>query len=367
MFKFAIIVQINLMKKIFVKSSKKTYSVTSIKNLKITLEKLNKNNNIHILVDKNIFNLFKTSFENKIIYKSFYIVEAIEDNKDIYHTAKYIEYLIKNKIKKDHKIVAVGGGLVQDIASFTASILLRGIDWIYIPTTLLAMADSCIGSKSGINVGKYKNQIGAFHPPSEIYIYFSFLINLPKKEVINGIGEIIKHAFIKGSKEFDYIIKNINNVPGNKKITEEIIYKSLLIKKEIVEKDEFENNYRKLLNYGHTFGHALEGYTKHAIPHGLGVLIGMDIANYISVNKKMLSLSDFKRNHEIISRHTSHYNIKNLDLNRYLDFISHDKKSVEDGLNVILCNGIGKTEIVKIKIDNLFKKSIKEYFYKYII
>ena len=131
-------------------------------------------------------------------------------------------------------------------------------------------------------------------PPGQIYIYLPFIESLPIGELINGVGEIFKHALIKGGREFDLISSNLSQLGVDRKIVEEIIYQSLLIKKEIIEKDELERNMRKLLNYGHTFGHALEGYTKHKISHGVGVLIGMDIANFISLKKKLISVTDFK-------------------------------------------------------------------------
>ncbi len=353
------------MKHISIRSQIFEYPVIFEKDLSSRLKELNKKYKTHLLIDKSVWNSYKQLFDDKEIYASLKIFDPVEDKKNIHEISSYIEHLLKYKIHKDHKLLVVGGGLVQDIGSFTAHILFRGIEWIFIPTTLLAMADSCVGSKSGINVGKYKNQIGSFHPPVKIIIHLPFLDTLPQTEIVNGVGEIIKHALIKGGKAFDFFNKNIDRLGKDKKITEEIIYKSLLIKKEIVEKDEFEKNIRKILNYGHTFGHALEGYTKHEIPHGVGVLIGMDLANYISVKKGMLSLEDFNNIHNLITRYTKSYNIELKDYDSYMDFLLHDKKVIGQEVYAILSKGIGKIEIVKTKVDSRLRIYIKDYFTKF--
>lgn len=353
------------MKQISIQSQIFEYPVIFEKDLSARLKELNKKNKLHILIDKSVWIFYKELFDiNK--YASLKVFDPVEDKKNISEIASYIEFLLNHKIHKDHKLLVIGGGLVQDIGSFTAHILFRGIDWIFIPTTLLAMADSCVGSKSGINVGKYKNQIGSFHPPVKIFIYLPFLDTLPQAEMINGVGEIIKHALIKGSEAFNFFNKNIDHLGKDKKITEEIIYKSLLIKKEIVEEDEFEKNIRKVLNYGHTFGHALEGYTSHKIPHGIGVLIGMDIANYISVKKEILSLVDFTKIHDLIIRYTKSYEVELKDYDNYMDFLLHDKKVIGNEVYAILSKGIGKIEIMKTKVDFQLKNYIKEYFIKFV-
>src|SRR5260221_3633916 len=271
-----------LMKDLQIHSSTVDYAVHFDDNIKKTLSMLCGKYQVHLLVDMKVWKLYKKYFRDKKSYLSLKLFEGEENKKNLDEVASYIEYLLTKKIHKNHKLVVIGGGILQDIGSFTAHILLRGIEWIYIPTTLLAMSDSCIGSKSGINVGKYKNQVGVFHPPVEIYLYLPFLDTLSANEIVNGIGEIMKHSLIEGGRVFDYTKSNIKSIAHDKKVTKEIIFQSLLIKKEIIEKDEFEVRQRKILNYGHSFGHALEGYTKHKIPHGDGVLIGMDIANYIS-------------------------------------------------------------------------------------
>lgn len=223
------------------------------------------------------------------------------------------------------------------------------------------MGDSCIGSKSGINIGKYKNQVGSFHAPTEIYIYSKFLKTLPKTDILNGIGEIIKHGLIKGGLSFNKIKDGLNNLQKSQKIAEEIIYQSLLIKKEIVEEDEYEKGVRKLLNYGHTFGHALEGYTKNKIPHGIGVLIGMDIANFISMKRGLLSEKEFNEISKLIRKYIPYKKLKADDVNLYMNFLKRDKKVIGNEVNAILCKGLGKIEIIRIKLDSCLCTNIKSY------
>jgi 3-dehydroquinate synthase len=354
------------MKKFSVHSiaANRDYPVSFIEDIKQKIQDITNNYPTHCLIDKNIYLKYKGILDEKKL-KSCKLIEASEDQKSLEKVIEYINFLLENAAQKNHKILVIGGGLVQDIGSFTAHLLLRGIDWIFIPTTLLSMADSCIGSKSGINVGKYKNQVGAFHPPTEVCISPSFLDTLPQSELVNGIGEIIKHALIKGGKQYEFISKNISKLSENKKLATEIIYKSLLIKKEIIEEDELEKGIRKLLNYGHTFGHALEGYTNHKISHGIGVLIGVDLANFISLKEKLMSLSEFNKIHNFIYPFISSYEVRVTDYDIYMEYLSRDKKVIGDEVKALLSEGIGKVKIVKTKLDTKLKDYIREYFDKY--
>src|SRR3989338_3037068 len=166
------------MKKINVHSVFREYSVEFIEDLKVLIRNLNKNYKTHYLVDQGVWSFYKSKLKEVERGVSFYPFEAVESKKTLEEILNYVKFLLEKKVQKKHVIVVIGGGLVQDIGSFTAHILKRGVEWIFIPTTLLAIADSCIGSKSGINVGKYKNQVGSFHPPSHIYIYSAFLKTL---------------------------------------------------------------------------------------------------------------------------------------------------------------------------------------------
>ncbi len=349
--------------KININSSRKIYRVEFKNDIYSTLNRLTKKYVTHFLIDKNVYNTHRSILDHSTTSAhSTYIFEPLEKKKNLNEVYKFIDFLLTNKIQKDHKIIVVGGALVQDIGSFTSHIILRGIDWIFIPTTLLAMADSCIGSKSGINVKRLKNQVGSFHHPIDIYICLPFLKTLPQSELANGIGEIIKHFFIKGEPFFSDIGDELDKMGKDIQVTREIIYKSLLIKKDIIEKDEYEEKgIRKLLNYGHTFGHALEGYSKNRISHGVAVLNGMDMANFISFKRGLLPRNEFLRFHKFVKKYIPYKQIPIKDVNLYLEFLSKDKKAVGSSIYAILCKGLGNIMIAKIDLDKKIVRDITEY------
>ena len=179
--------------------------------------------------------------------------------------------------------------------------------------------------------------------------------------ILDGIGEIVKHALLKGGKSYHNIKNNLHHLPKDIKKSEKVIYDSLLIKKEIVEEDELEKNTRRLLNYGHSFGHALEGYNKNAVPHGIAVTIGMDMANFISMKRGLISQEEFEEISKFLRDYIPYKEFKIDDLDTYMEFLSRDKKVVGDELNAILCKGIGKIKIIKIKLDSQLKNEIKSY------
>jgi len=247
--------------------------------------------NSFILVDQKLLALFEKQFASILSKYHLISIEAIETNKTIDYCQKLIKRLIESGIRKDSKVIAVGGGIVQDITAFTSSILFRGIDWVFYPTTLLAQADSCIGSKTSINVGAYKNLVGNFYPPVEINIDLSFLETLPVGEIKSGIGEILHFYLVAGSEFVESLVNEYDDLISKPSLMKKYIMESLRIKKRVIEIDEFDKNERNLFNYGHTFGHAIEAVTAYGIPHGQAVTMGMDMANFISMNLDYLNPS----------------------------------------------------------------------------
>ena len=206
------------------------------------------------------------------------IIDAIEINKALEKSAYYIAELRKLNVNRDTHLVAVGGGIIQDITTFIASIYMRGLTWTYLPTTILSMADSCIGGKSSINVMGYKNLIGNFYPPQDIYIDLSFIKTLDDEMIVGGLFEAAKICYAKDVSVFN-AYADLN--PSPKASVEEmqaIIGLALDTKKWFIEIDEFDRRERLLLNFGHTFGHAIEASTNFNVHHGVGVGIGMVIA-----------------------------------------------------------------------------------------
>jgi 3-dehydroquinate synthase len=205
-------------------------------------------------------------------------IEATEEAKALEQTLPLFVALKDAGLGRSSQLTAIGGGVVQDIATFLASLFMRGIPWSYVPTTFLGMADSCLGGKSSINVGPYKNLIGNFHPPRRIEILPAFARTLPAVELAGGLAEAAKIAYCRGASRFAIYERLAEPVlSGNWQDQQlaELLHATLAVKQWFIETDEFDQAERRLLNFGHTWGHALESATSFAIPHGLSVAIGM--------------------------------------------------------------------------------------------
>ena len=340
------------------------YTVDFIQNLKLSLEKEISRNNCVIIIDEKVLSFFKkeitVDINNKIV-----AIQCSEKNKTIDYAQEVIRKLVKLKFRKDSDIIAIGGGITQDIVAFISSILYRGVNWKFYPTSLLAQCDSCIGSKSSINFDKYKNLLGTFNPPSEIFIYNSFLNTLSDSEIKSGIGEMLHYFFTDGidialklSNQYDKLISNRENLLF-------FIKSSLKIKKKIIEIDEFDLSIRHIFNYGHTFGHAIEAISNYSVPHGQAITIGMDLANYISLNLKMLSLENFNIMHNILIKNKPSYSINSDNIELYCSALSKDKKNKGNKLGCILSNGPGNVQKVFLNIDKNLKDLIINYFKVY--
>jgi 3-dehydroquinate synthase len=262
------------------------------------------------------------------------VVEATEDNKSMDTVLMVCAKLLEYNFDKGSKLYVVGGGIIQDIGAFTSKIYKRGINWIFIPTTLLSQCDSCIGGKTALNYNNHKNQLALFSAPSKVIIDTTFLSTLSEQEIISGYGEIVK-LFIIGGEYYIDILDKIN--------IEKAIMHSLAIKKAVVEFDEFEHNVRKVLNYGHTFGHAIEALSNFSITHGKAVLYGIEIINRLfSKSDKITKLVERYVDLNVINTFNS------IDLTRT---IMTDKK-VSNGVVSFVVTNPGVTTFVSKKIDN---------------
>jgi 3-dehydroquinate synthase len=267
-----------------IKSSPYDYTVKFIndktfRNLLLQNRIINKKKNF-LFVDKKVDKIYKETLWKK---DHTLTLNANEENKTIYSSLLVIDSLNKNNFTKKEILISIGGGITQDVTAFARSIFKRGINWTYFPTTLLSMADSCIGAKSAINYGGTKNLIGLFSAPKEVYINTTFLKTLDKRDVLSGYGEIIKLCIVGGETTIEEFKKVKDLQKGDLLFKIDVLIKTaLLVKKAVITEDEFENNIRKALNYGHTIGHAIEPIVKYKIPHGIAVLIGMFIENCIS-------------------------------------------------------------------------------------
>jgi 3-dehydroquinate synthase len=289
-------------------------------------------------------------------------INASEHQKSYEGVIPIMETLINEGFRKNHRLIAIGGGITQDITAFISSIIYRGVKWIYFPTTLLAQGDSCIGSKTSINFGDFKNQVGGFYPPNRIHIYPQFLSTLSENELKSGMGEMLHYFVVSGEEDFRMYESSYKEAFHDTGVLANIIAKSLSIKKEYIEKDEFDQNVRQVFNYGHSFGHAIESLTNYKIPHGIAVSFGMDMSNYVSV--KMGLIDDVVRDEirEITKDISQGYSLRDIDVSAFINALSKDKKNVGTQLGLILNNGYGKIFKQFVTADEAFVKWIKEYF-----
>ena len=281
-----------------IKTKSQGYNIIIGSDLVSNISKLTKKNSIYfkkclLVVDKNISKKIilkiKKSLKNEIIY--IYSFDANEKNKNQSKVNEILNILLKRNFSRNDCLISIGGGITGDISGFAASLFKRGIKFINIPTTLLAQVDSSIGGKTGVNTKYGKNLIGSFYQPNLVISDVQFLKTLPKREIICGYGEILKHSLIADKVFFNFLDKNNNEVLDLKSpFIEKTIYQSCKIKKNIVEKDENEKGLRKILNFGHTFAHAYEaslGYSKK-LNHGEAVLLGISSALKFSFNKYLI-------------------------------------------------------------------------------
>jgi 3-dehydroquinate synthase len=344
-----------------VKSSVHDYEVNFIDNLKVALENTLIEGD-YIIIDKKIEILYASELKDVLNKYRFISIEANEYQKSYEGITSVIQLLIDGGFRKNNRLVAIGGGITQDITAFISSIMYRGVDWIFFPTTLLAQCDSCIGSKTSINFGKYKNQLGGFYPPNKIFISSSFIDTLSEKEIKSGMGEMLHYFIVSGKDEFKLFQNLYIDAFAKKEVLAILISRSLEIKKGYIEVDEFDKNIRQVFNYGHSFGHAIESLTQYKVPHGIAVCFGMDIANYVSVKMGLIPEEIRLDINSVIQNIIKGYSIKNIDLQEFLNALRKDKKNEGNKLGLILNKGYGKIFKNITTVDDDFVCWLKEYF-----
>ncbi len=241
------------------------------------------------VVDENVWKIYSDDLLKNIPTETIIILPINEERKRLSSVEELYDKIIEQPFKRNLTLISIGGGILQDLTGFAASTIYRGINWIYVPTTLLSQADSCIGSKTSLNYHSYKNLIGTFFPPSEIYIHPPFLQTLPLSDFYSGYGEVIKLHLMGGEDTFKTLIKFSQQILArdNEALTG-AIWRSLNIKIDYMSGDEFDKGRRNLLNFGHDFGHALESTSNFEIPHGQAVIFGMMAANIIAQERGIL-------------------------------------------------------------------------------
>ena len=287
-----------------------------------------------------------------------YSLPAGEKSKSLKSFNLILENLASLKFDRTDCLIALGGGMVGDITGFVASSYLRGIDFIQIPTTLLSQVDSSVGGKTAINISQGKNLVGAFYNPKKVFISLSYLQTLSEKEYRSGLGEVVKYAFIL-NKRLHRILKSNSNLvlSRNLKVLEEVVYESIKTKSKIVTKDEKENGVRALLNFGHTFGHAIEAKNNYkGVSHGEAVVLGMIIASEISYLENYITKKELEEIKNLITSLGLSSNYKKYKYADLKPYLMNDKKVSKGKLNLILLNKIGSAfKTNKFKNLNLSK------------
>ena len=318
--------------------------------------------NAHFLVDANVARLYSDQLSEILENPNTQVIEATEENKSIERVIHVIERLVENKVRRGQVLVAIGGGIIQDITCFIASTLLRGVEWRFVPTTLLAQADSCIGSKSSINLGPVKNILGTFNPPKQIWVCPAFLDTLEHKEVLSGIGEIVKVHAIAGQEAFGTLKADFDKLSTDREVLLGYIRAALLIKQKYIEVDEFDQGIRNIFNYGHSFGHAIESATNFAVPHGVAVAMGMDMANHIAEMRGLLSVAYRDQMHEVLHSNYKNFKTVSFSLDDMLSALMKDKKNTATELMLIFPVG-EKAEIQRVAVppDSEFKSQCQKF------
>lgn len=347
------------MKTIKIKASGK-YSVIVgndlLKDLPKYLKKLSLNGKILIITDKNVNGIYAENLQEILTLAGFscqiFVVKGGESSKSGKVYLEILEYLASNHYNRKDIVVALGGGVVGDLAGFVSATYLRGINFVQVPTTLLAFADSSVGGKTAINLSCGKNLAGAFYQPKLVLCDVSLANTLNEKERACGMAEIIKYGMV-----FDKnLIELLNN--GMEDNAEEIIARCVELKKSVVEKDELDNGVRGLLNFGHTLGHAIEKNSDYKIPHGIAVGIGMQIITDICVKKGLIDKGVSIALKNLLVKYKIATSTE-IPLEQLVETSLIDKKIKGKEITVVLPTKLGKCQLKKMSLEE-WKKFILE-------
>ena len=315
-----------------------------------------------IVTDTNVAPLYAQQIAELFDPKpSVYAIPAGEENKTLDQIRALLRFLVENHFDRTSFLVALGGGVVGDMTGFAASIYMRGIDFIQIPTTLLAQADSSIGGKTGVDFDGYKNMVGAFRMPRLVYANVDFLKSLDARQFASGFAEIMKSALIRDCDYYVWLIHHMQEIrERNSQTLSEMLYRSNEIKKEVVEADPYEKGERMLLNFGHTIGHALEKYLNFEMLHGECVALGCVAAAYISYARGYLTWEEYYEVRDMFVPFGLPISLEAIDAQEVLRLTKSDKKAVNGRVQFVLLHGIGDAYVDKTVTDEEILAGIRE-------
>lgn len=330
-----------------IKASSKEYKLLVHQDFSF-METLLQSDNALYVIDKKVYKLYYDKLFSGIDTESLYLIDALETNKNINTALEICEIMTRIPAKRNAHLISFGGGIIQDITGFAANILYRGIRWTFVPTTLLAACDSCIGGKTSLNYKQFKNLLGTFFPPDEIHICPGFFQTLTARDYESGLGEVVKFNMMSGSQGLERMEHELPFLlDRNEDKLNEYIENSLLFKKDFIEEDEFDRGVRIHLNFAHTFGHAFETMSEFAIPHGTAVAIGMMIADRISLSRGWLKEEKVQRMENVLLQ-IIHVDLSPIpmDMDKIIAAIKKDKKQTSTDLTAVLMYDNMKLRIV---------------------
>ncbi len=337
------------MKRVKIQLKKNSYEIIIEKDLLSRLSffiaEIYKNKKIYIITDDQVAEFYlqkvRTILEEKFIVEDV-IVPHGESSKSIETYCSVVKQLLNKNIRRNELLLALGGGVIGDLTGFVAATLYRGLPYMSIPTSLLSQMDSSIGGKTGIDFDERKNIIGCFKQPKLVLIDPNTLNTLPVEEFKNGMGELIKHAIIGNPKLFQMLL-------SKPEIDEEIIFESLTVKKHLVEADEFDQGERMLLNFGHTFGHAIE--LKYNLKHGHAVALGMLMAIHFGIDLGITNKEVYSKVLTILNLYEISY--QEYNYKAYVKDIVYDKKNIAGVIQFVLLRDIGKAFLYPVEESKL--------------
>ena len=295
-----------------------------------------------------------------------FIVSAVEENKSIDTVLEIVSFLEKHGATKSTMLYAVGGGIIQDLAAFSAYLYKRGIPWTFVPTTLLAQGDSSVGGKTALNHRQTKNLLALFSAPRRIITDTGFLTTLSNEDWLSGAGEVLRLCVTGGEPSLIELEKGMKAfVDRDLDVTTHLIRVSLAVKKAVVEFDEFELDIRRSMNYGHSFGHALEALTEFNISHGIGVALGILVENEISFKRSVLSLAQRNRimvlANQIISEHVFGI-FRNASMDGIVELLKRDKKAEGPILKLATLTHIGQIDFVDLPLNDQGEAEVRQAY-----
>ena len=347
-----------------VKSHKHTYTVRFEDDFAPPLKEHLRDGDF-LIVDANVLKFYNAAVAPILETAQHIVIEPTEEHKSYQGLTPFIDELISKGFRKNNRLIALGGGITQDITAFTASILFRGVDCIFFPTTLLAQADSCIGSKTSINFGEFKNQLGGFYPPIEIVIDLRFLETLSSLDFRSGMGEMLHYYLVSGEEDFERMSNEYDAAFEDKDVLHGLIRHSLEFKRGYVERDEFDQGPRNVFNYGHSFGHAIESLTHYEVPHGIAISFGMDIANLISVKRGYITPELRMRMQKLLKKNWGEVRLSTVNVDDLIAALRMDKKAGGSEIQVILTKGIGEMFKTPLEINEDVKGWLRECLESY--